>query len=144
MKSTLLMVMAMQYLNIPYKWGGNNYLGLDCSGLVLKVLHDVGVTLPDMTAHGLYEYCVEKGTGSSQGECDSLLFFGSESRIKHIAISLGEVDGEWLMIEAGGAGRNSLTLSPEELARKDARVRIKPVNNRSDLVASIKLPYRKE
>jgi hypothetical protein len=46
------------------------------------------------------------------------------------------------MIEAGGAGRNSLTMSREELAKRDARVRIKPVNNRSDLVAEYQLPYK--
>lgn len=137
-------LMAMQYLNVPYKWGGQNYLGFDCSGLVLTVLHDVGITLPDMTAHGLYNYCLENGTSSSEGVCDSLIFFGSHTKITHVGISLGIIDGEWIMIEAGGAGSNSLSMKPEELAKRDARVRIKPVSNRSDLVASVYLPYKKE
>lgn len=144
MNTTLLLLMAFQYLNVPYKWAGQNYLGMDCSGFVLTVLHDVGVTLPDMTAHGLYEYCLDHGSHSVQGVCDSLLFFGSQTKISHVAISLGEVDGQWLMIEAGGAGKNSLKMTPEELANRDARVRIKPVSNRSDLVASVYLPYKKE
>lgn len=140
---TLMAIMAFQYLSIPYKWGGNNADGLDCSGLVLKVLHDVGITLPDTTAHGIYEYCLDKGIGSSK-ECDSLIFFGAPEKITHVAISLGEIDGEWIMIEAGGAGSNSLKMTKEELAQKDARVRIKPVSNRSDLVASIYLPYKEK
>jgi cell wall-associated NlpC family hydrolase len=140
--TTLLTLMAMQYLNVPYKWGGQSYDGLDCSGFVLKTLHDVGITLPDMTAHGLFDYCESKGHMSAYQLCDSLLFFGKPNKITHVAISLGKVDGQWLMIEAGGAGRNSLTMSQEELAKKDARVRIKPVNNRSDLVAEYQLPYK--
>jgi len=142
MMATLLTVMAMQYLNVPYKWGGQNSNGLDCSGLVLKTLHDVGLTLPDMTAQGLFNYCEDKGHMSAYQMCDSLLFFGKVNKITHVAISLGKVDGEWLMIEAGGAGRNSLTMDREELANRDARVRIKPVSNRSDLIAEYQLPYK--
>lgn len=140
MKS-LIAVMAMQYLNVPYQWGGSNYLGLDCSGLVLKVLHDVGVTLPDMTANDLYNYCLKNGTQESM-ECGSLIFFGNEEKVSHVAISLGEVEGRWLMIEAGGAGSNSLKMTKKELAERDARVRIKPVSNRRDLIASIYLPNK--
>lgn len=140
---TLMMMAAFQYMNVPYKWGGSNYLGFDCSGYVLQVLHDVGLTLPDMTAHGLYQYCLKNGNRTSM-ECDSLLFFGSEKKITHVAISIGEWDGEAYMFEAGGAGRNSLDMSKEDLAKRDARVRMKPVSNRSDLVTSIYLPYKKE
>jgi cell wall-associated NlpC family hydrolase len=142
MKTTILILAAMQYLNTPYKWGGQNYLGLDCSGFVLKVLSDVGYFLTDRTAQGLYDHCLKVGTSSEEGLCDSLLFFGKPDKITHVAISLGVVDDSWWMIEAGGAGRNSLTLSPEELAQRDARVRLKPVASRRDLVASISIPYK--
>jgi|GEM_PF-4560681 len=142
MKTTLMALMALQYLNVPYRWGGSNTNGIDCSGLVLKVLSDVGIKLSDRTAHGLYEYCLENGTRTSK-ECDSILFFGKPERITHVAISLGIVDGEWIMVEAGGAGSNSLEMTSEELAQKDARVRIKPVSNRKDLISSIYLPYKK-
>lgn len=138
---SLMTFMAMQYLGTPYVWAGNNSDGLDCSGLVIKVLHDVGYTLPDMTAHSLYEHCLKVGHSSDQEMCDSLLFFGKENKVTHTAISIGVVEGVWLMIEAGGAGRNSLEMTKEELAQKDARVRIKPVSNRSDLVASIRIPF---
>lgn len=142
--TTLMTIMALQYLNVPYRWAGSNYKGLDCSGLVMKVLHDVGVTLPDMTAQNLYDYCTKKGYMSNEKACDSLVFFGkNEKSITHVGISIGEIENKWLMIEAGGAGRNSLEMTSEELAQRDARVRIKEVDSRSDLIASIKFPYKR-
>lgn len=140
--TTLLTLMAFQYLNVPYLWAGNNYKGFDCSGLVLKALHDSGLSLPDMTANGLKKYCEKHGHVNEEEVCDSILFFGKDGKATHTAISLGVIDGEWLMIEAGGAGRNSLTMSAEELAQRDARVRIKKVSNRNDLIASIQIPYK--
>lgn len=142
MNISLLTIMALQYLGVEYRWGGNNRDGLDCSGFVLKVLHDVGYTLPDMTAQGLYNHCLKRD-GISSKECDALLFFGRNTQnISHVAISLGEIDGVPLMIEAGGAGQESKTMSREDLLRIDAAVRIKPISNRSDLVAGFKIPLK--
>lgn len=129
----------MQYVNSPYKWGKNGPNEFDCSGFVLKTLHDVGITLPDMTAQGLYNWASDKkGFYSCEPDSDCLLFFGhSTNHVKHVAISLNDK----YMIEAGGAGKESLQMSPEDLARLDARVRIKPIDNRGDLVAAIKIKY---
>ena len=134
-------LMAIQYLNVPYKWGANGPFYFDCSGLALKVLHDVGITLPDMTANDLYEYCLENGSESSMA-CDSLLFFGDNDKITHVGISLGEINGQHYMINAAGAGSDSLNMNLDELAVRDARVRIEKVNRRRDLIASIYLPYK--
>ena len=136
--TTALAVMAFQYIGTPYGWGGNDYNRLDCSGLVLKSLHDVGITLPDMTGQSIYNWQIKKGFKSCEPSEDCLLYFGSSvEKITHITIALNEK----YMIEAGGAGKNSLTMSDEDLARIDARVRIKPISNRKDLVASIRLIY---
>ena len=40
---------AMQYLGIPYVWGGADPSGFDCSGLVMYVYAQVGVSLPHYT-----------------------------------------------------------------------------------------------
>lgn len=135
---TLLTLMCFQYLNTPYRWGSNGPNSFDCSGLVLKVLADVGIFLPDMTAQNLYDYLIKNSHQMSQPSHDVILFFGKDTQhISHVAIAINDE----YMIEAGGAGRDSVKLSIEELAKKDARVRIKPIQLRKDLAAAIKIKY---
>lgn len=128
----------MQYLSIPYKWGGQNVLGFDCSGLVLTAMKDVGIVLPDMTSQRIYEWMYKNHNTQMIPDQDCILFFGDDiKKITHVSVAIDDT----YMIEAGGAGRDSLTLTDKELADRDARVRIKRIDNRKDLVACIKLKY---
>ena len=139
MKLTILAIAAMQYFNQPYMWGGNGPYEFDCSGLVIRCLHDSGITLPDMTAQDLHTWAVDGNKGiSCTPQDDCLLFFGDDVfSITHVAISISPTH----MIEAGGAGRNSLKMSKEELAFKNARVRLKLIKSRKNLVSSIKIYF---
>jgi cell wall-associated NlpC family hydrolase len=90
---------AKKYLGIPYVWGGTNpKTGLDCSGLVQLVYHNLGIDLPRVS----YQQA-RAGTAVpslAQAKPGDLLAFGSP--VHHIAIYIG--DGK--MIEAPHTGED--------------------------------------
>ncbi|HSC74458.1 MAG TPA: NlpC/P60 family protein [Gaiellaceae bacterium] len=74
---------AMHYLGVPYVWGGASPRGFDCSGLVMYVFAQIGVSLP----HSSY---AQAGMGTpvsiSQLQPGDLVFFTGAS---HEGIYIG-------------------------------------------------------
>lgn len=63
---------AMQYLGVPYRWGGASPSGFDCSGLVMYVYAQVGVSLP----HSSYsQYGMGTPVSRDQLQPGDLVFF---------------------------------------------------------------------
>jgi cell wall-associated NlpC family hydrolase len=76
---------AMQYLGVPYQWGGESPRGFDCSGLVAYVYAQVGVSLPHYTV-AQYDYADSVAVSRSQLEPGDLVFFYG---LGHVGIYVG-------------------------------------------------------
>lgn len=135
----ILIQYALQFVGVPYKWGGASPLeGLDCSGLVQVILRSAGEDpVGDQTAQALYTAFEKTGR---YGVCapGSLAFFGKDLKhITHVAFCL---DG-YRMIEAAGGG--STTVDMKTAIKQEAFVKVSLIKSRSDLVAFIKPSYNK-
>ena len=76
---------AMQYLGTPYVWGGASPGGFDCSGLVMYVYAQVGVSLPHYTV-AQYNYANSVSVPRDQLEPGDLVFFAG---LGHVGIYVG-------------------------------------------------------
>jgi cell wall-associated NlpC family hydrolase len=74
---------AMQYLGTPYVWGGASPAGFDCSGFVMYVFSQVGVSLPHNAA---MQYGYGTAVDRSQLAPGDLVFFDG---LGHVGIYIG-------------------------------------------------------
>ena len=78
---------AKQFVGNPYVWGGTSLTkGADCSGFVLSVFAEFGVSLPHYSVSQSKE-----GTAIDVSEVlpGDLIFYSNGSRINHVAIYIG-------------------------------------------------------
>jgi cell wall-associated NlpC family hydrolase len=91
--------LAMQYLGIPYKWGGASpTTGFDCSGLVEYVFAQVGISLPHYTV-SQWNYPGAVPVPKNQLRPGDLVFFNG---LDHVGIYIGYGD----FIDAPHTGAN--------------------------------------
>jgi len=107
------------------------------SGLVQEILASVGLDpRGDQTAQKLHDYFEKEATMSAFPDFGALAFYGSSTkRISHVGFCLNRN----LMLEAGGGG--SRTHDLEDAKAQNAYVRIRPVDQRSDLVSVLMPGY---
>lgn len=102
--SSQVVAVALQYLGVPYVWGGSTPSGFDCSGFTQYCYRQVGVSLP-RTSQSQYE----AGQHIARGRLDllkpgDLVFFGTDGdadAVHHVGMYVG--DGNYVHAPYTGA-----------------------------------------
>lgn len=90
LKRDQLAAFSLNFLGLPYTWGGRSSFGYDCSGFVQMLYRQMGVFLPRDSKdqarwEGFKAIAIEDMTPGD------LVFFGyDENRIRHVGMYLGE------------------------------------------------------
>jgi cell wall-associated NlpC family hydrolase len=94
-----LILFAKKFINIPYRFGGNSLLGIDCSAFVQKVYSMIGVNLPRSAREQFHEGRLVDSEELSIGD---LVFFKTYAPFpSHVGIYLGDN----LFIHASSRGK---------------------------------------
>lgn len=82
--SNSLLKVAKSYIGVPYKYGGSNRTGFDCSGLVMVSFDELGLKLPRNSAEQASRGKEIRITDVREGD---LVFFNtSGNSISHVGI----------------------------------------------------------
>ena len=116
---------ALAYLGTPYRWGGDDPSGFDCSGFVLECLKTVGLSREhaDFTADSLMRYFLD-AKELEKPEKGALLFYLNEKqRAYHVVICLDD------MYQIGASGGNSQTTDLNKAWNQNAYIKIRPIGS---------------
>ncbi|MBV20456.1 MAG: hypothetical protein CL870_05080 [Cytophagia bacterium] len=77
---------ARTYIGTPYKWGGNDKQGIDCSGLLVRSFESVGIKLPRTTS---LQIDLGKKVSLKKSKEGDLVFFAfgkSKRKVTHVGL----------------------------------------------------------
>lgn len=96
---------AKQYLGVDYVWGGVSPNGMDCSGLVLLVMRELGIPMPRVSRD---QAQAGREVSLDEAQAGDLIAFdagGPRGVVNHIGIVVGRgEDGQLMMIHAPRTG----------------------------------------
>lgn len=85
--ASTLIQQARRWLGTPYRYGGNERSGVDCSGLTCRVFADgLGIRLPRTSAQQR-DYC--RRIDRADLEPGDLVFFRNGGKINHVGLYIG-------------------------------------------------------
>jgi len=96
-KGVKILSIAQNFLGTPYRYGGVDPSGFDCSGLVQFSHRYAGINVPRTTAA---QYKEAHPVTRSELKPGDLIFFRIQRRISHVAIYAGQ--GEFIHAPSSG------------------------------------------
>ena len=101
---------AEKYAGTPYVWGGESRRGFDCSGMIIRVMRDLGYKALPHSAAEQYKY--GKPIAQPLLKPGDLVFFANtyKAGISHVGIYLGKRR----FIHAAGTGKGTIVSSLDE------------------------------
>ena len=91
--------LALELIGVPYRYGGEDPNGFDCSGLVYYTFRHRGFDVPRTSVD---QFRAARKIGLADADAGDLVFFQDQEKLSHVGIYLG--DG--LFVHAPASGRS--------------------------------------